>query len=234
MMMIPEAFGPGYHISLDKQAFYEYHGAILEPVGRPCRDALYRRPVGGRHARPQRPAAQPLRGHDRGPGGAGQRGGRDRVPAGADRAQGPLAAGPHVPRRYGGRPHRGRQRDQGQDRPPEALSPLAGEPHRAARAVPAGTAGRGRSRQADAAPAGLRLHAGRPADDRRPYGGQRPGAGRVDGHRHAAGRAFRPAQAALRLLQAVVRPGHEPAHRSPAGRAGDVAPDLHRQAAEPA
>ena len=50
MMMIPEAFGPGYHISLDKQAFYEYHGAIHRTVGRPRGDALYRRPAGGRHA----------------------------------------------------------------------------------------------------------------------------------------------------------------------------------------
>jgi glutamate synthase (NADPH) large chain len=36
MMMIPEAFGPGYHISLDKQAFYEYHGAIIEPWDGPA------------------------------------------------------------------------------------------------------------------------------------------------------------------------------------------------------
>ncbi len=36
MMMIPEAFGPGYHISLDKQAFYEYHGAVLEPWDGPA------------------------------------------------------------------------------------------------------------------------------------------------------------------------------------------------------
>ena len=36
MMMIPEAFGPGYHISLDKQAFYEYHGAIMDPWDGPA------------------------------------------------------------------------------------------------------------------------------------------------------------------------------------------------------
>jgi len=36
MMMIPEAFGPEYHISLDKQAFYEYHGAIMEPWDGPA------------------------------------------------------------------------------------------------------------------------------------------------------------------------------------------------------
>ena len=107
-------------------------------VGRAGGDGLHRRPAGGRHPGPQRPASQPLRRHHRRPGGAGQRSGRDRVPARADRAQGPLAAGPHVPGRYRGRPHRRRQRDQGQDRPPEALSPLAGgKPHRAPRPVPA-------------------------------------------------------------------------------------------------
>jgi glutamate synthase domain-containing protein 2/glutamate synthase domain-containing protein 1/glutamate synthase domain-containing protein 3 len=36
MMMIPEAFGPRYHISIDKRAFYEYHSAILEPWDGPA------------------------------------------------------------------------------------------------------------------------------------------------------------------------------------------------------
>ena len=36
MMMIPEAFGPQYHISTDKRAFYEYHAAILEPWDGPA------------------------------------------------------------------------------------------------------------------------------------------------------------------------------------------------------
>ncbi len=36
MMMIPEAFGPKYHISEDKRAFYEYHAAILEPWDGPA------------------------------------------------------------------------------------------------------------------------------------------------------------------------------------------------------
>jgi glutamate synthase domain-containing protein 2/glutamate synthase domain-containing protein 1/glutamate synthase domain-containing protein 3 len=31
MMMIPEAFGPKYHISTYKRAFYEYHASIMEP-----------------------------------------------------------------------------------------------------------------------------------------------------------------------------------------------------------
>ena len=36
MMMIPEAFGPKYHISTDKRAFYEYHASILEPWDGPA------------------------------------------------------------------------------------------------------------------------------------------------------------------------------------------------------
>ncbi|UCC98092.1 MAG: glutamate synthase subunit alpha, partial [Phycisphaerales bacterium] len=36
MMMIPEAFGPKYHISTDKRAFYEYHCSIMEPWDGPA------------------------------------------------------------------------------------------------------------------------------------------------------------------------------------------------------
>ena len=36
MMMIPEAFGPKYHISEDKRAFYEYHSSIMEPWDGPA------------------------------------------------------------------------------------------------------------------------------------------------------------------------------------------------------
>jgi len=36
MMMVPEAFGPRYHISTDKRAFYEYHSAIMEPWDGPA------------------------------------------------------------------------------------------------------------------------------------------------------------------------------------------------------
>ncbi|MDD5675151.1 MAG: glutamate synthase large subunit, partial [Chitinivibrionales bacterium] len=36
MMMVPEAFGPKYHISEDKREFYEYHAAIMEPWDGPA------------------------------------------------------------------------------------------------------------------------------------------------------------------------------------------------------
>jgi glutamate synthase domain-containing protein 2/glutamate synthase domain-containing protein 1/glutamate synthase domain-containing protein 3 len=36
MMLIPEAFGPTYHISTDKRAFYEYHASVMEPWDGPA------------------------------------------------------------------------------------------------------------------------------------------------------------------------------------------------------
>jgi len=36
MMMVPEAFGNHYHISLDKRAFYEYHMTIMDPWDGPA------------------------------------------------------------------------------------------------------------------------------------------------------------------------------------------------------
>jgi glutamate synthase (NADPH) large chain len=36
MMLMPEAFGPKYHISTDKRAFYEYHASIVEPWDGPA------------------------------------------------------------------------------------------------------------------------------------------------------------------------------------------------------
>jgi len=36
MMMVPEAFGPAYHISTDKRAFYEYHASVMEPWDGPA------------------------------------------------------------------------------------------------------------------------------------------------------------------------------------------------------
>ena len=136
MMMIPEAFGAKYHISTDKRAFYEYHSSFMEPWDGPGGDALHRRPTPRRHAGPQRPASLPLPGDDRRLGDHRQRGGRGGVPAREDSRQGPAAAGTHVPGRYRRGPDHLRQRNQEQDRPPEAVPPLAGrESHRAARAV---------------------------------------------------------------------------------------------------
>ena len=58
--------------------------------------------------------------------------------------------------------------------------------------------------------------------------------GRLDGHRHADRRAVEQAQAALQLLQAELRAGHQPADRSDPRGAGDVAGVDDRPAAQPA
>ena len=83
-------------------------------------------------------------------------------------------------------------------------------------------------------PAGLRLHAGRPEVPDEPDGRERRRGDRLDGQRLAAGGAVEPHQAALQLLQADVRAGHEPADRPDPRSDRDVAEQLHRPEAEPA
>ena len=67
-----------------------------------------------------------------------------------------------------------------------------------------------------------------------PMARSRRRSGRLDGHRHADRRALEEAQAALQLLQAELRPGHQPADRSDPRGAGDVAGVDDRAAAQPA
>ena len=67
-----------------------------------------------------------------------------------------------------------------------------------------------------------------------PMGASRRGGDRLDGHRHAAGRALRPRPAAVQLLQAALRPGHQsPARRDPRG-AGHLGLHRRRRRGEPA
>ena len=136
MMMIPEAFGAKYHISTDKRAFYEYHSSFLEPWDGPAAMLFTDgRLIGGTL---DRNGLRPCRYLVTTDGLAiiGSEAGVVEFPPEKIRDQGPAAAGTHVPRRYRRGPDHLGQRDQEQDRPPEAVSPLAGrEPHRAARAV---------------------------------------------------------------------------------------------------
>ena len=67
-----------------------------------------------------------------------------------------------------------------------------------------------------------------------PMAAGRRGRHRLDGQRLAPGRAVRQEQAALQLLQAAVRAGHQPADRSDPRGDRDVAGVLHRPEAEPA
>ena len=87
-------------------------------------------------------------------------------------------------------------------------------------------------RLGDAAPADLRLHRGGAA--RHPHAdGQHLGrADRLDGHRHPDRGAQRPSAAALRLLRAAVRAGHQPAARRDPRGAGHQ-PQRHHRARRP-
>ena len=60
------------------------------------------------------------------------------------------------------------------------------------------------------------------------HGGERRGARGLHGHRHVARRAVEPAAAALRLLQAALRPGHQSAARRHPRGAGDADRDDDR------
>ena len=68
-------------------------------------------------------------------------------------------------------------------------------------------------RHAAAAAARLRLHLRGPAHAHDADGARRRRSRRLDGQRHAAGRALGQAAAALQLLQAALRAGHQPADR---------------------
>ena len=103
-------------------------------------------------------------------------------------------------------------------------------PRRPAAAVPARAAAQLRG----AAAAHVRLHAGRPAADHRADGAQRGRVARLDGHRHAGAGDLRPAAHALRVLQAAVRAGHEPAARRELRSARDVAELDARSRGQPA
>jgi glutamate synthase (NADPH/NADH) large chain len=83
-------------------------------------------------------------------------------------------------------------------------------------------------------PAGLRHHPGRHQVPAGTHGAGRRGGHRLDGQRQPAGRAERPQQAALQLLQAAVRAGDEPADRPDPRSHRDVAGVLHRPQAQPA
>ena len=106
-------------------------------------------------------------------------------------------------------------------------------------------------RAAAEAAAHVRLHARRLADPDGADGHRRPGSDRLDGQRHAAGRALRSPAAALQLFQAAVRAGHQSAagrdprgdhhladhddrlRRQPAGRNARAMPPAAARPADP-
>ena len=117
-MMIPEAWENHESMAPAEAGLLPLPRLAHGAVGRPGVDRLHRRHGHRRGARPQRPAPVPLLGHRRRPRDHGVGGRRARRRPGQGRAEGPAAAGPHVPRRHGRGPHRRRRRDQGSAWPP--------------------------------------------------------------------------------------------------------------------
>ena len=191
-------------------------------VGRTGVDRLHRRPRHRRGARSQRPASIALLRDEGRPRHHGVRGGRPRHPGRrhpAQRASAPRAA---VPRGYGPGADRVGRGGQARARGCAALWRVARGPHRGHRRSAGGAAPAAAQPRADrAAPAAVRLHPGRSRDPARADGRQRGRTDRLDGHRHVAGGAVGSPAAALRLLQAAVRPGHQSAARRHPRRAGD-------------
>ncbi len=144
------------------------------------------------------------------------------------------AARQDVPRRPRGGPHRLGRGDQGRSRGREPLWRLA-RTHAARPRRPAADDRRraARAHPAPRAPAGLRLHAGGHQAPDGADGDHGSGSRGLDGHGHADLGALVQVEAPLHLLQAELRPGHEPADRSDPRGARDEPRLVHRAAAEP-
>ena len=204
-------------------------------LGRPGGDRLHRRPADRRHPRPQRAAPGPLAGHRRRPGGDGLRGRGAAHRRGADHQEVAAGAGPPAPRRHRGRrdPRRRRGQERAEPAPPlPAVDPPGRGPAR--RAAAGRRAARPRPRHPAGPPPRLRLHRGGAQAPARPDGPRRRGAGGLDGQRRPPGGAQRASRQPLRLLQAALRPGHQPAHRPDPRGAGDVPGDQPRGRGQPA
>jgi glutamate synthase (NADPH/NADH) large chain len=216
----------------DKRAFYEYHASLMEPWDGPAAIAFTDGRVIGATL-------------DRN----GLRPGRyivtkdDLVVLASEagvlecrrrRAQeGPPAARPHVPGGYGAEAHHLRRRDQEAAGRPPALRQVAQGAAGHARSA-AGAFARDRSESETL----LRRQRafGYSEEDLKILLGRWPrqgrGAGRLDGHRYAAGLPLRPPQPLFNYFKQLFRAGHQSAHRSHPRRDGDVADQLHRHRAQ--
>ena len=156
------------------------------------------------------------------------------VAAREDREEGPPRTGEDLPRRHDAGPHHPRRRDQGRARRAAAVPGVARRGARAPRRPAAAVPARAAAQLGGAAAAHVRLHARRPAADHRADGAQRGRVARVDGHRHAGAGDLRPAPHAVRVLQAAVRAGDEPAARRELRSARHVAQLDDRARGQPA
>ena len=231
LMMIPEPWENHDEMDPARRAFYRFHASLMEPWDGPACVAFTDGTVIG--AVLDRNGLRPGRYWVTSDGLvvlASEVGVLDIDPADVVR-KGRLQPGRIFLADTGRRPDprgRGRQVRAGRPAPVRGLAargPAA--PRRPARPGP-GAARRGR---ADHPAAAVRLHRGGAAGAAGADGPDRRRADRLDGHRHADGRAVRPAAAAVRLLHPAVRAGHQPAAGRHPGRAGHLAGGLDRPGA---
>ena len=230
-MMIPEAWENHETMDPAKRAFYRFHASLMEPWDGPASIAFTDGTVIG--AVLDRNGLRPSRYWvtDDDLVIMASEVGRARHRPGHGRAQGPPAAGPHVPRRHRRRAASSTTTRSRRRWPPSTRTSewLARRPRRARRPA------RARARRLLRTSRVLRRQQvfGYTHEELKillaPDGPDRRRADRVDGHRHADRRAVGPAAPAVRLLPAALRPGHQPAARRHPRGAGDGA-RRHRSA----
>ena len=187
MMLIPEAWAGNPLMDEERRAFYEYHAALMEPWDGPAAMAF----TDGRQigATLDRNGLRPARYlvTDDGLVVMASEMGVLPIPEEKIVTKWRLQPGKMLLVDLRAGPHRLRRRDQA-----DAVAARIPIAHWLERTqivledLQAGRAARGAHRRVAArSPAGLRLHAGRPGDPARADGGDRPGSGRLDGHRHA-------------------------------------------------
>ena len=204
------------------KAFYEYHSSLMEPWDGPASIAFSDGTVIG--AVLDRNGLRPSRYYvtkDDLVIMASEVGVLD-IPAEDIVLKERLHPGPHLPRRHRARPHRLGRRGEARAGAGAAVPGVADAPHRHRRSRSGAVPAAAQPRDGRSAAAAVRLHARRSAAAAGADGDQRRGSARLDGHRHVARGAVGPAAAAVRLLQAGVRAGHQSAARRDPRRARHV------------
>ena len=214
MMMIPEATAGRADLPPELLGFYAYHQCLMEAWDGPAAVVVHGRPRDRLDPRPQRPAARTLARDARRLGRARLRDGRARHPAprtsSARAGCSPASSSSSTSSRGGSSPTT-RSSARSPTRQPygewfeREVVRLADLPPRMPHAAA--------DRVAAPAPDRLRLLARGHEGDPRAARAERRGGGQLDGERHAARRSLRSPPAHLLVLQAAVRPGHEPADR---------------------
>ncbi len=234
MMMIPEAWAGNPLMDEKRRAFYEYHAALMEPWDGPAAIAFTDgRQIGATLDRNGlRPARYLVTKDDRIVMASEM--GVLTIPEDQIITKWRLAARQDAAGRpRAGPPDPGR-RDQGRARPEPSLQGVAGaDPDRAGRAAEGADHRRALQPVAARSPAGVRLQPGRHLHPDDADGLHRRGSRGLDGQRHADLGAVGQGQAAVHLLQAELRAGHQPADRPDPRGAGDEPRLHHRTAAEP-